>query len=150
MQKDALRTYSSALELIGNTPMLELKRFDTGPCRLFVKLENQNPGGSIKDRIALSMIEAAERSGALRPGGVIVEATAGNTGLGLALVAAAKKYRLIVVIPDKMSTEKIQHLRATGSDVRITRSDVPKCHPENYVDLARRIASETPGAWLVD
>jgi cystathionine beta-synthase len=138
------------LALVGNTPMLEITNFDTGPCRLFVKLENQNPGGSIKDRIALSMIDAAERSGALKAGGVIVEATAGNTGLGLALVAAAKKYRLIVVIPDKMSTEKIQHLHGLGADVRITRTDVGKDHPENYVNLARTIAAETPGAWLVD
>lgn len=141
---------ANILELAGNTPLLELTNFDTGLCRLFVKLENQNPGGSIKDRMAISMVEAAEQAGVLRPGSVIVEATAGNTGIGLALVAAAKKYPLIVAIPDKMSAEKIQHLRAMGADVRITRSDVPKGHPENYVDLARRIAQETPGAWLVD
>jgi cystathionine beta-synthase len=140
----------NVLALVGNTPMLEVTNFDTGPCRLFVKLESQNPGGSIKDRIAVSMIAAAEASGALKPGGVIVEATAGNTGLGLALVAAAKKYRLIVVIPDKMSTEKIQHLHGLGADVRITRTDVGKDHPENYVNLARSITAETPGAWLVD
>lgn len=140
----------NVLDLVGNTPMIELTSFDTGPCRLFAKLENQNPGGSIKDRMAISMVEAAEASGALRRNGVIVEATAGNTGIGLALVAAAKKYPLIVVIPDKMSLEKIQHLRAMGADVRITRSDVGKGHPENYVDLARRIADETPGSWLVD
>src|SRR5947209_9700885 len=101
---------NNVLSLVGNTPLVELKCFDTGRCRLFVKLENQNPGGSIKDRMAVAMVEAAECSGALKAGGVIVEATAGNTGLGLALVAAAKNYRLIVVIPDKMSTEKIQHL----------------------------------------
>jgi cystathionine beta-synthase len=144
------RTAQNVLALIGNTPVLELTTFDTGPCRLFVKLENQNPGGSIKDRMAVAMVEAAEQSGALRPGGVIVEATAGNTGIGLALVAAAKKYPLIVVIPDKMSIEKIQHLRAMGADVRITRSDVGKGHPENYMDLAGRIAAETAGSWLVD
>ena len=141
---------SSVLDLIGNTPVVELTNFDTGPCRLFVKLENQNPGGSIKDRMAVSMIDAAEQSGELQPGGTIVEATAGNTGIGLALVAAARRYPLIVVIPDKMSLEKIQHLRAMGADVRITRSDVPKGHPENYMDLARAIAASTPGAWLVD
>src|SRR3712207_3874105 len=100
----------NVLALVGNTPMVQLKNFDNGPCRLFGKLENQNPGGSIKDRMALSMSEAGECSGALKAGGTSGEATAGNTGLGLALVAAAKKYRLIVVIPDKMSTEKIQHL----------------------------------------
>src|ERR1700742_3884079 len=102
----------SALDLIGRTPMLELTRLDAGPCRLFLKLENQNPGGSIKDRIALSMIEAAERDGRLKPGGTLVEATAGNTGLGLALVAAQKGYKLVLVIPDKMSQEKIFHLKA--------------------------------------
>jgi cystathionine beta-synthase len=138
------------LALIGKTPVVELKTFDTAPCRLFVKLESQNPGGSIKDRMAVSMIEAAERSGTLKPAGTIVEATAGNTGLGLALVAAAKGYSLILVIPDKMSTEKIAHLRAFGVDIRITRSDVSKGHPENYQDMAARIASEIPGAWFVN
>jgi len=138
---------SSVLQMIGNTPMLELTRMDTGPCRLFLKLENQNPGGSIKDRIGLAMIEAAERDGRLQPGGTIVEATAGNTGLGLALVAAQKGYRLVLVIPDKMSTDKIRHLRALGADVRLTRSDVPKGHPEYYQDMAERIVSETPGAF---
>ena len=141
---------TNLLGLIGNTPVVEVTNFDAGPCRLFVKLENQNPGGSIKDRMAVSMVEAAERSGVLKPGGVIVEATAGNTGLGLALVAAAKKYRLIVVIPDKMSTEKIQHLHGLGADVRITRTDVDKHHPEYYVNLARQIAETTPDAWFVD
>jgi cystathionine beta-synthase len=140
----------SVLEIIGNTPIVEVTMFDTGQCRLFVKLENQNPGGSIKDRMAVAMVEAAERSGALKPGGVIVEATAGNTGLGLALVAAAKKYKLIVVIPDKMSTEKIQHLHGLGADVRITRTDVSKDHADNYVNLARRIAESTENAWFVD
>jgi cystathionine beta-synthase len=137
----------SVLQMIGNTPMLELTRMDTGPCRLFLKLENQNPGGSIKDRIGLAMIEAAERDGRLQPGGTIVEATAGNTGLGLALVAAQKGYRLILVIPDKMSADKIRHLRALGAEVRLTRSDVPKGHPEYYQDMAERIVAETPGAF---
>ncbi|HYP14031.1 MAG TPA: cystathionine beta-synthase [Bryobacteraceae bacterium] len=149
-QSPPLIVASGVLHLVGSTPLVEITNFDTGPCRLFVKLENQNPGGSIKDRIAVSMIQTAERSGVLKPGGVIVEATAGNTGLGLALVAAAKNYRLIVVIPDKMSTEKIQHLHGLGADVRITRTDVDKHHPENYVNLARHIAETTPGAWLVD
>jgi cystathionine beta-synthase len=141
---------ASVLELIGNTPIVEVTHFDTGPCRLFVKLESQNPGGSIKDRIAVAMVSAAERTGALQPGGVIVEGTAGNTGLGLALVAAAKNYKLIVVIPDKMSTEKIQHLHGLGADVRITRTDVDKNHPANYINLARHIAETTPNAWFVD
>ncbi len=120
----------SSLDLIGGTPMVELSRFDTGPCRLFVKLESQNPGGSIKDRIALSMIRAAEADGRLKPGGTIVEATAGNTGLGLAQVGLPQGYRLILVVPDKMSREKVQHLRALGAEVRTTRSDVGKGHPD--------------------
>jgi len=138
------------LGLIGNTPMVEITRIDSGPCRLFVKLENQNPTGSIKDRMALAMVEAAERDGKLLPGGTIVEATAGNTGLGLALVAAAKGYRLILVIPDKMSQEKILHLRALGAKAVITRSDVTKGHPEYYQDLAERVATETHGAFYVN
>ncbi len=137
------------LALIGNTPLVRLGSFDTGPCELFVKLESQNPGGSIKDRIGLAMIEAAERSGAIGPGSTLVEATAGNTGLGLALVAARKGYRLILVIPDKMSQEKIFHLRAMGAEVRMTRSDVAKGHPDYYQDLAQRIAAET-GAYYVN
>ena len=138
------------LGLIGNTPLVEITRFDTGLCRLFVKLENQNPTGSIKDRMALAMVEAAERDGHLRPGGTIVEATAGNTGLGLALVAAVKGYQLILVIPDKMSQEKILHVRALGARAVITRSDVTKGHPEYYQDLAEKIAAETPGAFFVN
>ncbi len=141
--------YTDLLALAGNTPIVELKSFDTGPCRLFVKLESQNPTGSIKDRIAISMIDAAERSGALKPGGRIIEATAGNTGLALALVAIRRGYRLALVIPDKMSREKIAHLRALGTEVVLTRSDVPKGHPDYYQDLAIRIARET-GAFYTD
>lgn len=140
----------SALDLIGNTPLVELTEFDTGPCRLFVKLENANPGGSIKDRIALSMISAAEADGRLGPGGTIVEATAGNTGLGLAQVGILKGYRLVLVVPDKMSREKIQHLRGLGVDVRITRSDVGKGHPDYYQDMAERIAADIPGALFIN
>ena len=146
---NAPKPVKSALELIGNTPMVELTHFDTGPCRLFVKLENQNPGGSIKDRIGKSMIEAAEKDGRLKPGGLIVEATAGNTGLGLAQVGILKGYKLLLVVPDKMAREKIQHLRAMGVDVRITRSDVGKGHPDYYQDMAQRIAEET-GAFYVN
>jgi len=129
---------------------VEITQFDTGPCQLFLKLENQNPGGSIKDRIALSMIEAAEAEGNLQPGGTVVEATAGNTGLGLALVAGAKGYRVLLVIPDKMSQEKISHVRALGAEVRITRSDVTRGHPEYYQDVAARLAQEIPGAFYVN
>jgi len=140
---------ASVLDLIGNTPLVEVQRLDTGPCKLFLKLENQNPGGSIKDRIALSMIEAAEREGRIRKGSLIVEATAGNTGLGLALVAALKGYRLLIVLPDKMSKEKIFHLKALGAEVQLTRSDVTKGHPEYYQDMAGRIAREK-GAFYVN
>ncbi len=138
------------LSLIGNTPLVRLTGFDTGPCELFLKLESQNPGGSIKDRVAVSMIEAAEQSGALAPGDTIVEATAGNTGIGLALVAAIKGYRLVLVIPDKMSAEKIAHARALGAEIVLTRSDVPPGHPAYYQDMAARIASETPNAYHIN
>lgn len=134
--------YTNTLSLIGNTPVVQIKSFDTGLCSLFLKLESQNPGGSIKDRIALTMIEAAERKGLLNPGGTIVEATAGNTGIGLALVAKLKSYNLILVIPDKMSREKINHLKALGAEIVLTRSDVGKGHPEYYQDLAEKIAKE--------
>ena len=140
----------STLDLIGKTPIVEVKKIDTGPCRLFLKLEAQNPGGSIKDRIALSMIDAAEREGFLKPGGTIVEATAGNTGLALTLVGQAKGYKVLLVIPDKMSKEKIQHLRAMGADVRLTRSDVPHGHPEYYTDMAERLAQQIPGGFYVN
>ena len=140
----------NVLELIGNTPVVRVNHLDTGPCELYLKLENQNPGGSIKDRIALKMIEEAERRGDLKPGATIVEGTAGNTGLGLALVAAQKGYRLVLVIPDKMSREKISNLKAMGADVIITRSDVGKGHPEYYQDLAQSIAEETEGAYFIN
>jgi cystathionine beta-synthase len=141
-------TAKSLLDLIGKTPMVEITRVDRGPCRLFVKLENQNPAGSIKDRIGLSMIEAAERDGRLKPGGTIIEATAGNTGLGLALVAASKGYKLVLVVPDKMAREKIFHLRALGAEVMLTRSDVGKGHAEYYQDMAERIARETGAVYV--
>jgi cystathionine beta-synthase len=140
---------SNVLETIGNTPIVELKNLETGICRLFLKLENQNPGGSIKDRIGVSMIAAAEKNGSLKPGGTLIEATAGNTGIGLALVALMKGYKIILVIPDKMSQEKINHLRSLGAEIIITRSDVGKGHPQYYQDLAQKIAKET-GAFFVN
>src|SRR6266513_3235550 len=138
------------LSLIGDTPLVEVTRIDTGPCHLFLKWENQNPTCSIKDRVALAMVEAAERDGQLAPGGTIIEATAGNTGLGLALVAAAKGYRIILIIPDKMSQEKIAHVRALGAEVRLTRSDVTRGHPDYYQDVAARLAEEIPGGFYVN
>ncbi|APO95176.1 pyridoxal-phosphate dependent enzyme [Xanthomonas vesicatoria] len=142
--------HSSVLELIGNTPIVKAQRLDTGVCELFLKLEANNPGGSIKDRIGLSMIEAAEQRGDLKPGATLVEGTAGNTGLGLALVAQQKGYQLILVVPDKMSREKIFNLKAMGANVVLTRSDVAKGHPEYYQDLAAKIAAETPGAYFIN
>ncbi|HBK55319.1 MAG TPA: cystathionine beta-synthase [Xanthomonadales bacterium] len=140
----------SVLELIGNTPIVKARRLDTGCCELYLKLECNNPGGSIKDRIGLAMIEAAEARGDIRPGDTLVEGTAGNTGIGLALVAQAKGYRLVLVVPDKMSREKIFNLKAMGADVVLTRSDVAKGHPAYYQDLAARIAAETPGAYFIN
>ncbi|MFC6842188.1 pyridoxal-phosphate dependent enzyme [Xanthomonas theicola] len=142
--------HSSVLDLIGNTPIVKASKLDAGVCELYLKLESANPGGSIKDRIGLSMIEAAERRGELAPGAVLVEGTAGNTGIGLALVAQQKGYKLILVVPDKMSREKIFNLKAMGAEVVLTRSDVAKGHPEYYQDLAARIAAETPGAYFIN
>jgi len=142
--------HDSVLELIGNTPVVRARRLDTGCCELYLKLESQNPGGSIKDRIGLRMIEAAEARGDLKPGATIVEGTAGNTGIGLALVAQQKGYRLVLVVPDKMSREKIFNLKAMGAEVILTRSDVAKGHPDYYQDLAERIAGETPGAFFIN
>src|SRR3954465_10144506 len=140
----------ATLDLIGNTPLVRLSGFDTGPCEVFLKLESQNPGGSIKDRVAVSMIETAERNGALKAGGTLVEATGGNTGMGLALGAAVKGYRLILVIPDKMSSEKIAHARALGAEIQITRSDVEPGDPAYYQDMAARIAGETRDSYHVN
>jgi cystathionine beta-synthase len=144
-----MQVFSNVLEMVGKTPMLEVKNIDTGVCRLFLKLELINPGGSIKDRIGISMIEEAEKRGDIRPGDTLVEATAGNTGIGLALVAAQKGYKLILVLPDKMSQEKIFNLRAMGAEVVLTRSDVGKGHPEYYQDVGQRIASEQ-GAYFIN
>jgi cystathionine beta-synthase len=138
------------LNLIGNTPLVQLTGFDTGVCELYLKLESQNPGGSIKDRMAVAMIESAEQSGILTRGDTIIEATAGNTGIGLALAAAIKGYRLILVIPDKMSPEKIAHARALGADIRLTRSDVGPGDPAYYQEMAACIAKETPRCYHIN
>ena len=142
--------HDSILELVGDTPIIRARNLDVGPCTLYLKLESQNPGGSIKDRIGLSMIEAAEKRGDIKPGDTLVEGTAGNTGIGLALVAQRKGYKLILVVPDKMSREKIFNLKAMGAQVVLTRSDVAKGHPDYYQDMAERIARETPGAYFIN
>lgn len=150
----ALGVYSSILDMVGNTPLLELRKMGAPPHRLFVKMENLNPANSIKDRIGIAMVEAAEREGKIdpkgTPGPTLVEATAGNTGLALALAAGQRGYRLIVVVPDKMSQEKVQHLRAMGAEVRMTRSDVTRGHPEYFHAVAENIARETPNAVFIN
>lgn len=140
--------FTDTLDMVGNTPMLELNRLDTGSCRLLAKLECLNPGNSIKDRIAISMLDAAEQDGRLQPGGHIVEATAGNTGIALALVGSLRGYDVTVVVPDKMSEGKISHLRAMGSEVVMARSDVQKGHPDYYQEVAARIAIERGGFFV--
>jgi len=144
-----MQVFDNVLDMIGHTPMLRVRKFNAGPCELYLKLELMNPAGSIKDRIGVSMIVEAEKRGEIKPGDTLVEATAGNTGLGLALVAAQKGYRLVLVLPDKMSQEKIFNLRAMGAEVVLTRSDVGKGHPEYYQDLGARIARER-GAYFIN
>ena len=139
---DSLTVVESVLDLVGNTPMLKMHSMETGLCDLFLKLESQNPGQSIKDRIAISMIDKAQRDGHLSKGVRIIEATAGNTGISLALVASQMGYELTVVVPDKMSESKIDHLRAMGAQVIMARSDVEKGHPDYYQDVAQRLADE--------
>src|ERR1700744_1449879 len=141
---------TSVLDLIGETPLVEGTQFDRGPCRLFLKLERANPSGSIKDRPARTMIEAAEADGRLKPGGTIGEAKAGHNGLGLALVGARKGYRIVLIVPDKMAREKILHCKAMGAEVVLTRSDVGRGHPDYYQDLAESIAARTPGALFIN
>jgi cystathionine beta-synthase len=145
------RAFDSVLDTIGWTPLIRLNRVTDG-CRtpVYVKAEFFNPGGSVKDRIGLAMIEAAERDGRLKPGGVVVEGTSGNTGVGLAIAAALKGYRCIFTMPDKMSQEKVRLLKAYGAEVIITPTAVAPDHPDNYVQTARRIVKETPGAVLAD
>jgi cystathionine beta-synthase len=146
------QTADSVLETIGRTPLVRLRRVGRDlPCALFGKVEFFNPGGSIKDRIGLAMIERAEQEGRIQPGvSTIIEATAGNTGVGLAVAAAVKGYRCIFVLPDKMSREKIDLLRAYGAETVIVRTDVPPDSPESYVGTAKRLAAEIPGAWHSD
>jgi len=145
---DRDRARESVLDLVGRTPLIPLRRVAHGvPYRVLVKLEFLNPGGSVKDRIGTFMVDAAEKDGRLKPGGTIVEATSGNTGVGLALIAAVRGYRIVVVIPDKMSSEKIRLLRAYGARVVVTPAGVPPDHPMSHYSVARRLALEIPGAY---
>src|SRR5215472_12115365 len=136
------------LQSVGHTPMVRLRRLTAGlSAAVYVKVDALNPGGSVKDRVAVAMIAEAERRGLLRPGGTIIEATAGNTGVGLAMVAAVRGYRCIFVLPDKMSAEKISLLKAYGAEVVVTATSVPPDSPDSYNGVADRLAREVPGAW---
>ena len=146
-----IRFHGNILETIGNTPLVKLNRIAQGyKPHIFVKVEFFNPGGSIKDRIGLVMIEEAEREGRLKTGGTIVEATSGNTGMGLAIAAALKGYRCVFTMPDKMSIEKIRLLRAFGAEVIVTPTAVPHESPESYTEVAKRIVRETPNSILAN
>lgn len=151
MSKPHLKPYESVLETVGWTPLIRLARLGSGiRTPIYGKAEYANPGGSVKDRIGLAIIEDAERRGALRPGGTIVEGTSGNTGVGLAIAAALKGYRCVFTMPDKMSQEKVRLLKAYGAEVVITPTAVPPDHPDNYVMKAKQIAKDTPGAILAN
>src|SRR3990172_7778580 len=143
-----LKRCDNVLEAIGGTPLVKVHRIAAGlSAAIYAKIEFVNPGGSVKDRIALAMVEAAERDGQLKPGGTIIEATSGNTGVGLAMVAAVKGYRCIFIMPDKMSTEKIRLLKAYGAEVVITPTNAESNSPEGYSGVAQRLANEIPNAW---
>ena len=147
-----MQVYDSLSELVGNTPLLRLRSVTRGVpgSQVLAKVEYFNPGGSVKDRIALRMIAAAEASGQLRPGGTIVEPTSGNTGAGLAIVAAERGYRCVFVCPDKVAQDKISVLRAYGAEVVVCPGTVAPDHPDSYYSVARRLAAETPGGWQPD
>ena len=145
------RYYENALEAVGRTPLVRLNKvMDGAPCLVLAKVEYMNPGGSVKDRPAVAMLEDAERSGVLRPGATIIEATSGNTGTGLAMAAAIRGYRCILVMPDKKSKEKIDLLRAYGAVVDVTPTNVPNDSPESYYSVASRLASDIAGAFIPD
>lgn len=147
--KCVTKPFNNILELIGNTPLLNLKGLTTDlRCKILAKLEFMNPGGSIKDRIGIRMIEVAEKKGLIKPGYTIVEPTSGNTGIGLAMAAVAKGYKMVFTLPDKMSKEKIDLLKAYGAAVIVTPTAVPPDHPSNYVKVAEKIVKETPNSFM--
>ena len=143
--------YDNVLDLIGRTPLVRLNRLvDSSMATVYAKLENLNPGGSVKDRMAFNMVKRAEEEGLLKPGDTLVESTSGNTGLGLAMTAAVKGYKCVFTMPDKMSKEKVDMLKAYGSEVIITRTDLEHDHPDSYVEVAKRVARERPGGFYTD
>ncbi len=145
-----MKKIKSLVDLICNTPIVQAKNLDTGKCNLFLKMESLNPGSSIKDRVALRIIEDAEAQGKLKKGSTVVEATAGNTGLGLALIALLKGYKSKVVILDKMNHNKILHLKSLGAEVILARSDVGPDSPEHYVNVAKEVANNTPDSFMAN
>lgn len=146
-----MQFHDSLITLVGNTPLVRLRNVTAGiQATVLAKVEYFNPGGSVKDRIALRMIEAAEQSGELEPGGTIIEPTSGNTGVGLAIVAQQKGYKCIFVCPDKVSTDKINVLRAYGAEVVVCPSAVDPEHPDSYYNVSDRLVAETPGSWKPD
>ncbi len=153
MAKDLtkIKYYNNILETIGNTPLIKLNKVNKGLLpHIFVKVESFNPGGSVKDRIGIEIIEDAERTGRIKPGGTIVESTSGNTGMGLAIAAAVKGYKTVFTMPDKMSQEKISNLRAFGAEVIVTPTAVPHESPESYTEVAKQRVRETPNSILAD
>ncbi len=147
-----MQYYENVLGLVGNTPLVRLHRMvdETTMARVLVKMEQLNPAGSVKDRMAVNMIQRAEEAGLLKPGATIVESTSGNTGLGLAMTCAVRGYRCVFTMPDKMSKEKIDMLKAYGAEVIVTRTDVDHDDPESYVSIAKRVAEETPNGFYTD
>ncbi len=148
---EGVQYFESILDTVGHTPLVRLRKVSAGlPCPVLAKVEFFNPGGSVKDRIGLAMVEDAERSGRLKPGGTIVECTSGNTGLGLAMVAAVRGYRAAFCMPDKVSSEKVNLLKAFGAEVFLSPTAVEPEHPDSYYSVAKRISSERPGAVLMN
>jgi cystathionine beta-synthase len=146
-----MKCFDSILDLIGHTPLVKLDRLvEPGMATVLAKLEQLNPGGSVKDRMAIHMIRKAEARGRIKPGATLIESTSGNTGMGVAMAAAVLGYRCVFTIPDKMSKEKIDSLKAFGAEVLVTRTDLSHEHPESYVGIARRLASEIPNSLYID
>jgi len=146
-----MKFYENVLDLVGRTPLVKINRMcAAGSATILVKMEQLNPAGSVKDRMAVHMVRRAEEQGLLKPGSTIVESTSGNTGMGLAMAAAVRGYRCVFTIPDKMSKEKIDMLKAYGAEVVVTRTDLPHDHPDSYVEIAKRITRQTPRAFYTD